>query len=60
MLVISILQRSPFLCLSSVLTEEMKEPDDQDTDEGKSERSQSSARQSLGSSQTASRCKYML
>ncbi|XP_035873986.1 cilia- and flagella-associated protein 44 isoform X2 [Phyllostomus discolor] len=33
----------------------MKEPDDHDTDEGKSDRSQSSTRQSLGSSQTISR-----
>ncbi|KAM5335444.1 cilia- and flagella-associated protein 44 isoform 2-T2 [Glossophaga mutica] len=33
----------------------MKEPDDHDTDEGKSDRSQSSTRQSLGSSLTASR-----
>ncbi|XP_054433278.1 cilia- and flagella-associated protein 44 [Pteronotus mesoamericanus] len=33
----------------------MKEPDDQDTDEGKSGRSQSNGRQSPGSSQTASR-----
>ncbi|XP_045707454.1 cilia- and flagella-associated protein 44 [Phyllostomus hastatus] len=33
----------------------MKEPDDHDTDEGKSDGSQSSTRQSLGSSQTVSR-----
>lgn len=57
LLMISILPLSPFLCLRFVLSEEMKEPDDHDTDEGKSDRSQSSARQSLGSSQTVSRCK---
>lgn len=54
---VSVLQRYPFPCLTIALTEKMKEPDDQDTEVGRSERSKSSGSQSRGSSQTLSKCK---
>lgn len=52
---ISILQLYPCLCLNFVLTEKMKEPDDQDTDGGKSERSKSDGRQSHSSRSASER-----
>lgn len=57
MLMMSDLQLYPSLCLNFSLTDEMKEPDDQDTDGGKSDRSKDDGKQSQWSSKSASRCK---
>lgn len=47
----------PFLGLSFVLTEEMKEPGDQDTERGRLDRSKSDGKRSQSSLKSASRCK---
>lgn len=47
----------PFLCLSFVLTEEMKEPGDQDTNGRRLARSKSDGKLSQSSLKAASRCK---
>lgn len=57
MLMMSDLQLYPSLCLNFSLTDEMKEPDDQDTDGGKSDRSKDDGKQSQWSSKSTSRCK---